>query len=73
MTPDEQARNPWDRAVGSEAGAGRASRAFSLRGIRLALGDHPPAWAFGVAMYVDFAATESDWVSYDRDRAHLRG
>jgi hypothetical protein len=39
--------------------------ANALHGIRLALGDSPPAdRTFGVALYVDFAATESDWTAY---------
>ena len=37
----------------------------ALHGIRLALGSSPPAGrTFGVALYVDFAATESDWAAY---------
>jgi len=39
----------------------------ALRGVRLALGAHPPQRDFGVAMYVDFAATAGDWASYQRD------
>jgi hypothetical protein len=38
--------------------------AAALRGIRLAIGDRPPAREFGVAIYVDFAATEQDWAAY---------
>ncbi len=41
--------------------------AASLRGIRLALADNPTERDFGVAMYVDFAATDSDWASYRSD------
>lgn len=41
----------------------------ALRGVRLALGTHPAPRAFGVAMYVDFAATAADWTSYRRDWA----
>ncbi|HCT75413.1 MAG TPA: hypothetical protein DGG94_20595 [Micromonosporaceae bacterium] len=41
--------------------------AASLRGIRLAWGAKPPERKFGVAMYVDFAATADDWASYHRD------
>jgi hypothetical protein len=39
----------------------------ALRGVRLALGAHPPRRDFGVAVYVDFTATASDWSSYRRD------
>jgi hypothetical protein len=45
----------------------------ALRGVRLALGAHPRQRAFGVAMYVDFAATTSDWSSYHDDWANLDG
>lgn len=38
--------------------------AAALRGMRLALGDRPLNREFGVAMYVDFAATEKDWAAY---------
>jgi hypothetical protein len=38
--------------------------AAALRGIRLAIGNRPLAREFGVALYVDFAATESDWAAY---------
>jgi hypothetical protein len=39
--------------------------AAALRGVRLALPDGtPPNRAFGVALYVDFAATPSDWSAY---------
>jgi hypothetical protein len=43
--------------------------AAALRGVRLALGAHPATRDFGVALYVDFAATPADWVSYRRDWA----
>jgi hypothetical protein len=43
--------------------------AAALHGIRLALGSSPPSRDFGVALYVDFAATEQDWASYRRDWA----
>lgn len=43
--------------------------AASLRGIRLALGDRVPDRDFGVALYVDFAASDSDWASFRRDWA----
>lgn len=36
----------------------------AVRGIRLAMGERPADRAFGVAMYVDFAATDSDWAAY---------
>lgn len=36
----------------------------ALDGIRLGLGAHPPARPFGVALYVDFAATPADWSAY---------
>lgn len=39
----------------------------ALDGIRLALGAHPPARTFGVALYVDFAATPADWAAYRSD------
>jgi spore germination protein YaaH len=45
--------------------------AAAIRGIRLALGPHPPRREFGVAMYVDFAATDEDWSSYRRDWANV--
>ncbi|MEV6791091.1 hypothetical protein AB0M87_03635 [Streptomyces sp. NPDC051320] len=39
--------------------------AAAVRGVRLALGREDPDRAhFGVALYVDFAATETDWTSY---------
>jgi hypothetical protein len=41
----------------------------SLRGIRLALNDQPPAQPFGVAVYVDFDATADDWAAYFADWA----
>jgi hypothetical protein len=40
--------------------------AAALRGVRLAMPDGTPAGRdFGVALYVDFAATPSDWSAYD--------
>jgi hypothetical protein len=39
----------------------------ALRGVRLALGAHPPRRPFGVAVYVDFTVTATDWASYRRD------
>ncbi|WP_344655524.1 hypothetical protein [Catenulispora subtropica] len=41
--------------------------AAALTGVRLALGAHPPARPFGVALYVDFAATPDDWAAYRAD------
>jgi hypothetical protein len=41
--------------------------AAAIRGVRLALGPHPPRRPLGVALYVDFAATPADWSSYQRD------
>jgi hypothetical protein len=41
----------------------------ALRGVRLALGAHPRRGEFGVAVCVDFTATEADWASYHRDWA----
>jgi hypothetical protein len=41
--------------------------AAAIRGVRLALGSHPSRRPFGVALYVDFAATELDWKSYRDD------
>jgi hypothetical protein len=43
--------------------------AAAVHGVRLALGAHPPQREFGVAMYVDFAATGQDWTAYHRDWA----
>lgn len=45
--------------------------AAAVRGVRLALpGGTPTGRAVGVALYVDFAATPSDWAAYDADWAH---
>jgi hypothetical protein len=41
----------------------------ALRGVRLALGAHPPHRNFGVAVYVDFTATAADWAGYRNDWA----
>lgn len=42
--------------------------AAAIRGVRLALpGGTPTNRAFGVALYVDFAATPADWSAYDAD------
>ncbi|MDN3354221.1 glycosyl hydrolase family 18 protein [Actinomadura sp. DC4] len=38
----------------------------AVRGVRLALGGNPRQ-DFGVALYVDFAATDADWSAYRRD------
>lgn len=38
--------------------------AAALRGVRLAVSDEPERERFGVAIYVDFAATEEDWRDY---------
>lgn len=46
---------------------GAETVAAALHGVRLALGDRPPPREFGVAMYVDFAATDSDWAAYHQD------
>lgn len=40
--------------------------AAAVRGVRLALGA-APRQSFGVALYVDFGATEPDWSAYRRD------
>jgi hypothetical protein len=45
--------------------------AAALRGLRLALGDRPLHREFGVAMYVDFAATAGDWADYRNGWADL--
>jgi hypothetical protein len=40
----------------------------AIRGVRLGLDQQAPGrQAFGVAVYVDFTATEQDWASYRRD------
>jgi hypothetical protein len=38
----------------------------AIRGVRLAVGGAPRR-GFGVALYVDFAATDADWAAYRRD------
>jgi hypothetical protein len=43
--------------------------ATAIRGVRLAIGEHPPEREFGIALYVDFTATEEDWSVYHRDWA----
>lgn len=47
--------------------AGAEKVGVAIRGIGLALGSNPPQRKFGVAMYVDFAATAEDWASYRDD------
>lgn len=39
----------------------------AVDGVRLALGAHPSSRPFGVALYVDFAATPADWTAYRTD------
>jgi hypothetical protein len=41
----------------------------AIRGVRLAIGDRPLGREFGIALYVDFTATEEDWSVYHRDWA----
>jgi hypothetical protein len=42
--------------------------AAAIRGVRLALPQGTPTdRAFGVALYVDFAATDADWSAYTED------
>jgi hypothetical protein len=36
----------------------------ALRGVRLGLSDEASRQRFGVALYVDFAATDADWRAY---------
>ncbi|WP_432871287.1 hypothetical protein [Microbispora rosea] len=43
----------------------------AAEGARLALSEHGPRTEFGLALYVDFAATEEDWREYGR--AWVRG
>lgn len=38
--------------------------AAALRGVRLALGAHPPRRPIGVALYADFSAIPADWADY---------
>ncbi|TMS00232.1 glycosyl hydrolase family 18 protein [Nonomuraea basaltis] len=40
------------------------SVAMAAEGARLALSDHGPRERYGLALYVDFAATEEDWQEY---------
>ena len=39
----------------------------AIRGVRLALDDRPRDGEFGIALYVDFTATDDDWAAYARD------
>jgi hypothetical protein len=41
--------------------------ATALRGVRLAIGGGGSGRDFGVALYVDFTATDNDWAVYRRD------
>ncbi|MEW9531553.1 hypothetical protein [Microbispora sp. NPDC049125] len=43
------------------------SVAGAAEGTRLALTEHGPRTAMGLAMYVDFAATEEDWREYETE------
>jgi hypothetical protein len=57
----------------SEPGhTGAETVAAAIRGIRLALGAHPPARPIGVALYADFSAHPGDWAAYHSDWARLR-
>jgi hypothetical protein len=47
--------------------AGAETMPAALDGVRLGLGAHPPSRRFGVALYVDFAATPADWAAYRGD------
>lgn len=56
----------WADDPGHHGSAETVSAA--VRGIRLALTRHSPdRERFGVALYVDFAATSEDWAAYRRD------
>jgi len=59
--PAYPASGPYHRAA--------ENMTTAIRGVRLAIGDHPPSRRFGVAIYVDFTATEDDWAVYGRDWA----
>jgi hypothetical protein len=41
--------------------------AAAVRGVRLALSEHPRRIRFGVALFADYAATPADWRAYHRD------
>lgn len=42
------------------------SVAVAAEGAKLALSDHGPRERYGLALYVDFAATEQDWQEYEK-------
>lgn len=46
---------------------GVETTAAAVRGVRLAMGPATRGREFGVAVYVDFAATDVDWAAYQRD------
>jgi hypothetical protein len=50
-----------DGEPGHTSGEGVAA---GIRGVRLALGAHPPRRPIGVALYADYTATPADWTSY---------
>lgn len=54
-----------DENAGHHAAAETVTAA--LRGVRLGLSEQPDRERFGVALYVDFAATDSDWQAYRED------
>lgn len=67
---DEVALMTYDTALWTSSaytGFVRAETvAAAVRGVRLALPEGTPTHrAFGVALYVDFAATPADWSAYD--------
>jgi hypothetical protein len=43
--------------------------AAAIRGVRLALGAHPPRRRIGVAICAEFTATPADWAAYFTDWA----
>jgi spore germination protein YaaH len=45
---------------------GSETVAAAIRGVRLGLGEATPRAGFGVALYIDFTATEADWRDYRR-------
>jgi hypothetical protein len=47
--------------------------AAAIRGVRLAIGAHPPRRPIGVALYADYSATPADWTSYLGDWVRPRG
>lgn len=54
-----------DDTVGHHENAEKVATA--ARAVRLGLAAEPGRAAFGVALYVDFAATEEDWAAYRRE------